>query len=566
MRAASVNRRRILGLWLPRLPTDRIERRSPPSNGSPAEGASPPRVVAAKRDNALVVVACDARATQGGLVPGMPLATARAMRPALDIVDHDPHADIALLEAIADWCDRFTPLVARDGEDGLLLDITGCAHLFGDEAALLRTLTDALTRQGFAVSAAIAGTAVAARALTRGAPGTIVAPGEEADAVAPLPVATLGVDEAIVRGLRRAGLITIGDVLARQPSELASRFGESFVAVLRQATGEDDAPISPRKPAPDYVVDKRFAEPVATTEVIMPTLIALAGLLVGAMERHGKGARQLVASFFRSDGAVRSIVVDAGQPVTRAEMVQRLFARKARRAVRSARSRLRFRPDPARRSHTVVVTEAQRGFDTQAHQAEDVAALADTLSARLGARRVIRYLAQDTHIPERAALAVPVQHCPPDASDTPWPARADEPPLRPLRLLQTPEPVEVMAGVPDGPPAQFLWRRVTHRVARAEGPERIAMEWWRAAEPGLTRDYFRVEDEVGARFWLYRDGLYEREVMPSPTAAASRAGTCTGCSREGWQCLSTSLRGAKRRSNPEAPCTASLDCFASSSQ
>jgi len=511
-----VNRRRILGLWLPRLPTDRIERRSPPSNGSPAEAARPPRVVAAKRDNALVVVACDARATAGGLVPGMPLATARAMHPALDIIDHDPHADIALLEAVADWCDRFTPLVARDGEDALLLDITGCAHLFGDEAALLRTLVAALTRQGFAVSAAIAGTAVAVRALTRGAPGKIVAPGEEAEAVSPLPVAALGVADAIVRGLRRAGLTTIGDVLARQPSELASRFGEAFVAVLRQATGADDAPISPRKPAPDYVVDKRFAEPVATLEVILPTLIALAGFLVGAMERHGKGARQLTASFFRSDGAVRSIVVEAGQPVTKPEMVQRLFAEKLDALADPLDPGFGFDLIRLAASHTVVVTEAQRGFDTQAHQAEDVAALADKLSARLGAKRVIRYLPQDTHIPERAALAVPVQHCPPDSNDAPWPARADEPPLRPLRLLQVPEPVEVLAGVPDGPPAQFIWRRVSHRVARAEGPERIAAEWWRAAEPGLTRDYFRVEDEVGARFWLYRDGLFEREVMPDP--------------------------------------------------
>ncbi|WP_322516363.1 DNA polymerase Y family protein [Rhodopseudomonas palustris] len=516
MRAASVNRRRILGLWLPRLPTDRIERKSPPGGGSPGEASRAPRVVAAKRDNAMAVIACDACATQGGLMPGMPLATARAMHPLLDVIDHDPHADAALLAAVADWCDRFTPLVAFDGADGLLLDITGCAHLFGDEAELMRLLTIALTRQGFAVSAAIAGTAVAARALTRGAPGRIVAPGEEAAAVAPLPVAALGVSEAIVRGLRRAGLTTIGDVLARQPSELAARFGEAFVAVLRQATGDDDAPISPRKPAPDYVVDKRFPEPVATTDVILPTLLALARLLIAAMERGGKGARQLTASFFRSDGAVRSIVVEAGQPVTRVEVVQRLFAERLDVLADPLDPGFGFDLIRLAANQCVAIAEAQRGFDTHAHQAEDVVALADTLSARLGAKRVVRYLPRDTHIPERAALAVPVQHCPPDAGDAPWPARSDEPPLRPLRLLQPPEPIEVLAGVPDGPPAQFTWRRVTHRVARAEGPERIAMEWWRAAQPGLTRDYFRIEDEAGSRFWLYRDGLYGVEVLPQP--------------------------------------------------
>ena len=199
-------------------------------------------------------------------------------------------------------------------------------------------------------------------------------------------------------------------------------------------------------------------------------------------------------------------------------MVQRLFAEKLDALADPLDPGFGFDLIRLAASHTVVVTEAQRGFDTQAHQAEDVAALADKLSARLGARRVIRYLPQDTHIPERAALAVPVQHCPPDCSDAPWPARADEPPLRPLRLLQTPEPVEVMAGVPDGPPAQFIWRRVTHRVARAEGPERIAMEWWRAAEPGLTRDYFRVEDDVGRAVLA----LSRRALRPRGDAGARR--------------------------------------------
>ncbi len=256
-------------------------------------------------------------------------------------------------------------------------------------------------------------------------------------------------------------------MLARQPSELAARFGADFVAVLRQASGAEDAPISPRRPAPDYVVDKRFAEPVATLEVIMPTLLALARLLIAAMEKSGKGARQLLASFFRSDGAVRTIMVEAGQPVTRTEVVERLFAEKLDALADPLDPGFGFDLIRLAASHTVVVDAAQRGFDSTAHQAEDVAALADTLSARLGARRVLRYLPQDSHLPERAALA------------------------------------------------QFTWRRVTHRIARAEGPERIAMEWWRAPEPGLTRDYFRIEDEVGARFWLYRDGLYGREVLPS---------------------------------------------------
>ena len=173
--------------------------------------------------------------------------------------DADEAADRRTLEDIADWCDRFTPLVALDLPHGLFLDIAGCAHLFGGEAALLRTLTGALERQGFCVSAAIAATSVCARTLSRCASGTIVADGEEPDAVAVLPVAAIGADEAITKGLRRAGLKTIGDVAARGRHEIAARFGARFTTLLAHALGEGDAPISPRKLPPDYIVEKRFA-------------------------------------------------------------------------------------------------------------------------------------------------------------------------------------------------------------------------------------------------------------------------------------------------------------------
>jgi protein ImuB len=405
--------------------------------------------------------------------------------------------------------------VALDLPHGLFLDITGCVHLFGGEAAMMRTICDVLTRQGFAVSAAIASTAVCARTMARYVSGKIICHGEETQAIQKLPVFALGADDAITRGLRRAGLKTIGDVASRARHEITARFGAGFTSLLEQALGQSDAPISPRKPLPDYIVEKRFAEPVATDDVISATLSRLAQMLVVAMAQQGKGARQLEANFFRTDGAVRAIVVDTGQPVTKGAVIDRLF-----------RERLDALNDPLdpgfgfdlirlSASRTEIVVQQQRDLDANVHDNDELAALIDRIAARIGGRRVVVHLPQDTHIPERAVVAMPAQHQLAAAIQAAWPERvASEPPLRPLRLFEKPEPIKVIAEVPDGPPAWFQWRRATHTVMRVEGPERVAMEWWRSQGETLTRDYFRVEDEAGLRFWLYRDGLYDREMVP----------------------------------------------------
>ena len=285
-----------------------------------------------------------------------------------------------------------------------------------------------------------------------------------------------------------------------------------FTTLLEQALGEGDAPISPRKPLPDYIVEKRFPEPVATDTVIAMNLSALAQMLVTAMDRQGKGARRLEASFFRTDGAVRTISVDTGRPVTKAEVIDRLF-----------RERLDALNDPLdpgfgfdlirlSASRTEIVVQQQRDLDANVHDNDELSALIDRIAARIGGKRVVVHLPQDTHIPERAVLAVPAQHHLAAAAQAAWPERIEsEPPLRPLRLFERPEPIKVpFATVPDGPPHQFTWRRVTHAVVRVEGPERIAMEWWKQNGDGPTRDYFRIEDEAGLRFWIFRDGLYER--------------------------------------------------------
>jgi protein ImuB len=521
MSVFSENRRRILSLWLPRLPIDRIKRVKILSNeavtGSREENAShpvnEPSIVVSRQNNMLRIFALDDAAAHFGLDIGLPLANARAICPQVQVYDADEAADAHTLNAIAEWCDGFTPLVALDRPHGLFLDITGCAHLFGGEAAMMNLVCGVLTAQGFTVSAAIAGTAVCARTLTRHVHGRIVRDGEEASAVRPLPVSALGADAAVIAGLRRAGLKTIGDVAKRAGREITARFGAPFTALLEQALGQSDAPISPRKPLPDYIVEKRFAEPVATEAVVSATLSGLAGMLVAAMAQQGKGARRLEARFFRTDGAVRTIMVDTGQAVTRGEVIDRLF-----------RERLEALNDPLdpgfgfdlirlTASRTEIVVQQQRDLDANVHDNDELAALIDRIAARVNGKRVVVHLPQDTHIPERAVLAEPAQYHLTAATQAAWPARAvGEPPLRPLRLFERPEQIKVIAEVPDGPPARFVWRRAAHAVVRAEGPERVAMEWWRTGSVTLTRDYFRVEDEEGLRFWLYRDGLYDREI------------------------------------------------------
>src|SRR3981081_3894215 len=221
MSAFSVNRRRILSLWLPRLPIDRIKRQFWRDNAELVNAR--PSTVGTKQNNPLQISALDDAAARLGLEIGLPLANARAICPQLQVFDADEAADAKALNDIADWCDRFTPLVAFDSPHGLFLDITGCAHLFGGEAALMQMVCGALTQQGFVVSAGIASTSICARTMTRYVSGKIICHGEEADGVKPLPVSALGADDAITRGLRRAGLKTIGDVAFRAPHERTDR-------------------------------------------------------------------------------------------------------------------------------------------------------------------------------------------------------------------------------------------------------------------------------------------------------------------------------------------------------
>jgi protein ImuB len=506
---------RILSLWLERLSTDRIRRqwREAACAGSsplPASGQRvPPLVVFGKRGNLDLLVAVDAAAERLGLRPGLALAQARAMHPALTTVPEEQAADVRLLDAVADWCQRYTPLVATDPPDGILFDIGGCAHLFGGEEKLRDDLLARVTGFGFAARGAIAATIGTAWAAARFGDAAITITGDERDLIAPLPLAALRLPDDTVAALARVGLKRIGDVLDLPRAPLAARFGADLLCMLDRALGREREPLTPRLPVAPYVAERSFHEPIAREEDVLATVLRLAARLETVLTARGDGARRLELALFRTDGAVKRIAAGTSRPIRDPRAIRALFVERL--AALGDEIDPGFGFDLARLSvlNAEACPDEQIGLD----DGEDQAALdrlVDRLSARLGRRRVSRFIAHDSHIPELAAVAAPAQAT--ARAEPGWDAFRrfrDDAGLspRPLRLLAKPEPIEAIATVPDGPPLRFRWRRALHEVIAAEGPERIEGAWW-SEQGGPARDYFRVEDKAGRRFWLFRAGLY----------------------------------------------------------
>jgi protein ImuB len=592
-----------LSLWLERLSTDRCagersERPAQPLNecarrtlarsglvGARIARQSPevvsPLAVYGKRGNLDLLTAVDAAAERLGLYGGLALAQARAMHPALTAVPEDQAADACLLDVIADWCQRYTPLVAIDPPDGILLDIGGCTHLFGGEARLREDLLARVARFGFSARAALASEAsgqrghsisaraghspemgLSARAAVAATIGTawatarfsevpVTARGSECDCLAPLPLAALRLSPDMVAALARVGLKRIGDILDLPRAPLTARFGIDLLRQLDRALGREDEPLNPLRPVAPYVAERSFPEPIAREEDVLATVERLAARLKPALVARGDGARRLELALFRTDGLVKRIAAGTSRPVRDPQAIRALFVERL--AALGDELDPGFGFDLARLSVVVAEPRAdeQIGLGNREDQAE-LDRLVDRLSARLGRRRVSRLVAHDSHIPELASSSVPAQTPPPyppphSASKTRvnalmlgegkggggWDAfrrfQADaglSP--RPLRLLAKPEPLDdVFALVPDGPPVRFRWRRALHEVVAAEGPERIEDAWWteddeltewpRSQRPRAARDYFRIEDKTGLRFWLFRSGLYRDMARGLPT-------------------------------------------------
>src|SRR5438552_1090124 len=562
--------RRVMYVFLPSWPIDRLRRLTEKRGGSlpslcnavPAD--EPPFATVTASGGRRLIAALNPAAAKAGLAPGMPLPDALSFVPGLVTAPADPAADRAALTRLAEWCGRYSPWTASDETDGVKIEITGSAHLWGGEAALVADISRRLLRQQIAHRIAVASTLGTAWALARhaadaGAPA-LPTPQDERAALAPLPVEALRLDLDTVQGLRRVGLRHIGELYPMPRDALARRFGDAVAYRLDQAFGDLPEPLSPLGETPSRRVRLSFAEPIADPADLARAIERLVEGLAARLAREGMGARRLALGFHRVDGRVEHIRLGTARSTRDPRHLAKLFAAKLDTvdpglgvedmilAVFAAEKlepeQTEFSPHPPAAGVTILppplAGEGRGG---------GIASLLDRLGNRLGLDAISHIEPRASHIPERASIYVRIEEKRGSASNvipgSPagrgpesmntglWkmdsglassarpgmtsgePTGNSRKPPRPVRLFRPPEPIEAQWVPPDDPPFRFTWRRRQHRVRHADGPERIVEEWWiesgaaadLRASSDRVRDYYRVEDEEGRRFWLYRAGL-----------------------------------------------------------
>lgn len=485
---------RVISLFLPTWSTDRVRRKT----GDAALPAESPLVLIGRDGSRRIVLAADDAAQAAGLRVGMPVTKAQVLVPGLIIRDADPEADREALNRLAIWMLRFAPIVAPDPPDGIVIDSTGADHLHGGEEAMLEGLLGRLNMSGISARAAIAQSWGAAHALARFAahPTVIAARGHDASVVAPLPLSALRLASATVAALRTLGFERIGDLLAQPRAPLTLRFGPEIGRRIDQARGDVAEPIEPVR-SPELVeVRRAFAEPIGAAETIARYIGKLVGQLCAMLDERELGARRLDLICHRVDNRAQAVRVGTATPVRDVKRLTRLLCDKIE----------TIEPGFGIEVMTLTVTVAEplSGKQTVSSLVEeavpDVSDLIDTLINRVGERAIYRFAPVPSDVPERSICRIPAMA--PDTGAS-WPGHWP----RPSRLLPQPEPVETVALLPDHPPVSFTWRGVRRRIRRADGPERVFGEWWkRDAELAAVRDYFRVEDDAGERYWLFRAG------------------------------------------------------------
>ncbi len=468
-------------------------------------------------------MAANHQAKHEGISVGQSLADARLLSPTLKAADHDPSGDAAALTRLTFWLTRYSPWVSDDPTDGLFMDITGCAHLLDGEMALAEDLIHRLHHFGVTSRVAIAATIGAAWAFARHSTDmlTIIKSDKTAQALKPYPISALRVDEAITARVTQVGLKTIGMITEKPRAPLAARYGRQLMTRLDQALGLKSEALSPITAPPEYRVSASFMEPIQHLGAVEVNLGDLIASLATQLEEASVGARRFDLTLYRVDGIAHTVMIRSSALTSNTALIKRLYTEKLK--LFAETYDVGFGIDQLNLAAFECERIGQNQSDLTGKSEGDkeiaLQTLLDRYSNRFGRESVGRFIPQASYIPERSERLVPVADAPKTPPD--WHVfleqlQGDTHLGRPVALLPRPEPITAIAEVPDGPPVVFEWRRLKHRIICAEGPERIAPEWWARPAKGVepTRDYYRVEDGDGYRYWLYRQGLYERGENP----------------------------------------------------
>lgn len=485
--------RRLLSLFFPSLVIDRCQREDPSRRTYPF-------VVVREDSSHLYIVAANALAIQSGIRPAMRLADARTLAPTLKVLLDDAAANACVKQRLTDWCRRYSPLVADDGFDGIVIDITGCTHLFGTETTLLEDIATRIHRSGYRVRGAIGDTLGAAWALARYGKRTIVSREELSGTLDPLPIGALRLPQEILAKLQRLGLNTVGALRRMPRRSLTVRYGPLPVLRLDQAFGSAEEPIAPHHPPAPYRSQRILAEPIGTVSAVAYILLELLKELCARMETAHLGARFLQLDCYRVDGSVAQCCVGTSKPVRSTEHLMRLFTEKLEKVDAG------FGIETLILSVTNVdkLDPAQISLSRLASSDEEDDALdrlLDRIGMRLGFQEVCRVQVNESWRPESSLKFQSVFA--PGNPNAIWP----ESRVRPVRLIHPPIGIAVSTMFPDDIPVQFQLGHRSRRILRAEGPERLTPEWWRDDTASLweQRDYYRIEDDGGHRLWIFRE-------------------------------------------------------------
>src|SRR5215217_2601621 len=485
--------RRFVSIWFRQLLADWQLIRRP-------ELAEVPFVFAAPDHGRMIITSVSTLAAEFGVETGMRAADAKAISPGLEVLDDKPARPRNLLRGLGEWCVRYAPIVAIDefGMDGLLLDVSGCTHLWGGEQEYLKEVVTRLKSKGYTVRVAIADTPGAAWAVSHFGKVTPIIPvGGHVEAIRSLVPDALRLESTVLANLHKLGFYQIKSFIGMPRSVLRRRFGEDFLLRLAQALGTEDEVLVPLQVPLPFQERLPCLEPINTRTGIEIAITRMLESLCKRMQTEGKGLRTGVLTGYRIDGKVVQIAIGTSGPSHSVSHLLKLFQLKIDQ-IRPALGIELFVLDAPKVDDLEVPQEemwtSKPGLDDQS-----VIRLLDRVAGKVGAEVIHRYLPAKRYWPERAVIRA--------GSITEKPAsewRVEKP--RPTELLKQPDPIEVMALIPDHPPRFFIYKGVRHQVIRADGPERIEREWW--LDEGEHRDYYQVEDELGGRYWLFRSGHY----------------------------------------------------------